>query len=129
MATGSVDGLVSGMDTSSIIKQLLSLERQPQLRLEQKKKAQETRIAAYQAVNAKFAALQAAADNLGRAETWQAYRVTSSSSGVTATASTSALTGSHTFEVLALAKAHSAFYGATHTSTAQRITTEPTRPY
>jgi flagellar hook-associated protein 2 len=120
----SVDGLVSGMDTSTIINQLLQLERQPQLRLEQKKAAHEAKIAAYQMVNAKLIALQSAADTLGKADTWRAFKVTSSTSSVSATASTSAIAGSYAFEVRALAKAHSAFYGDPVTSTAERITTD-----
>lgn len=37
MANTSVDGLVSGLSTSTIIEQLMSLERQPQLRLTRKR--------------------------------------------------------------------------------------------
>lgn len=120
----TVDGLVSGMDTTTIINQLLSLERQPQLRLEQKKATQEARIAAYQMVNAKFIALQTAADSLALADTWKAFKVTSSTASVSATASTSAIAGTYDFEVLALAKGHAAFYGAAVSSTAEQITAD-----
>lgn len=122
ISTGSVDGLVSGMDTANIIEQLISLERTPQTRLQFKKARGEAKIAAYQLVNARFGALQSAADKLGKADTWKAFKVTSSSTGVSATASTNALTGNHTFEVLALAKAHATFEGGTYASTAQQIT-------
>lgn len=119
---GSVDGLVSGMDTTSVINQLMSLERQPQLRLEQRKAAAENKIKAYQSVNSKLAALQSNADALTKADTWKAFKVTSSTTGVSASATTKALPGSYTFEVLALAKAHAQLSATTYTSTAQRVT-------
>jgi len=37
MASSSVDGLISGLDTTSIISQLMTIERQPQDQLRSKK--------------------------------------------------------------------------------------------
>lgn len=116
----AVDGLVSGMDTATVIKQLLDLERIPQQRLVQKQQDQQARIAAFQSINAKVLSLQTAADALTKADTWKAFKVTSSSSSVSATASTSALTGSYTFEVVATAKAHSEISTHVFTSTAEQ---------
>lgn len=116
----SVDGLVSGMDTTAVIQQLLQLERMPQVRLEQKQKAYEAKVAAYQSVNTKLLALQSAADALTKTDTWSAFKVSSSTTSVSGTATSSALSGSYTFEVVALAKAHSELSSYVFTSTAEQ---------
>lgn len=115
-----VDGLVSGMDTTAVIQQLLQLERMPQARLEQQQKAYETKVASYQSVNAKLLTLQTASDALAKASTWSAFKVASSSTSVSGTASTSALSGSYSFEVIGLAKAHAELSSHVFTSTAER---------
>lgn len=121
MANTSVDGLVSGLSTSTIIEQLMSLERQPQLRLARKRAANEERIAAYQAINNRLASLRSAADTLTRASAWSARSVTSSSTAVTATATADALTGSMTFDVTSVARAQSYVYGTAVASTAVKV--------
>lgn len=118
MANTSIDGLVSGLSTSSIIDQLMSIERQPQLRLTQKKKANDTTIGAYQAINTRIAALRTAADALTKAAAWSARSVASSSPAVSATATSDALTGTMTFDVTSVAKAQSYVYGTSVASTA-----------
>lgn len=115
-----VDGLVSGMDTTAVIQQLLDLERMPQVRLEQRQKTYETKVAAYQSVNAKLLTLQTASDALAKASTWSAFKVSSSSTSVSGTASTSALSGSYSFEVISLAKAHAELSSQVFTSTAEQ---------
>ncbi len=40
----AIDGLSSGLDTTSIIKQLMQLERQPQVRLQTRQSATESAI-------------------------------------------------------------------------------------
>ena len=118
----SVDGLISGMDTSSIITQLMQLERQPVTRLEQKKTAATAESAAYQGLNTKFVALQAAGDKLTQASFWQGRKATSDSTSVTASASTAALTGSFTFDVEQVAAAQSYVSAATFSSTSASAT-------
>ena len=58
----TVDGLVSGINTTQIISQLMQIEAQPQNMLKSKVSAESTVLSAYQAVNSKFAALQTAAE-------------------------------------------------------------------
>ena len=53
----AVDGLVSGMATSDVIRQLLMLERQPVVRLQAKKTAADKAVTALQGLNTKFSAL------------------------------------------------------------------------
>ena len=64
--TSSVDGLVSGLDTTTIISQLMSIEKQPQDALKQKQADANTMVSVYQALNTKFAALQSAAQTISR---------------------------------------------------------------
>jgi flagellar hook-associated protein 2 len=103
----TVDGLVSGLDTTTIVSQLMSLERAPQTRLKSSLSAQQADVTAYQAINTKMAALQTAADKVALAATWSQGTATSSSTAVTATAGTGAISGSVTFSVTALAAAGS----------------------
>ncbi len=107
MAT-TVDGLVSGMNTSTMISQLMQIEAAPQTRLKSKVTAAQTSVTAYQSVNTKLAALKSAADDLSQLSTWRSVKPVSSSPSVTATAvsgSLNATAGSLTFDVVALARA------------------------
>jgi len=105
--TASIDGLVSGLDTTQIINSLLSIERQSQNRLKLAKTADQAVVAAYQSLNTRFGALRAAADLLATAASWHAVRATSSSSAITAPAASGAGVGTLTFTVDRLATAES----------------------
>ena len=50
----AIDGLSSGLDTTSIIKQLMQLEKQPQLRLQSRQSATESAILSLRTLNSKF---------------------------------------------------------------------------
>jgi flagellar hook-associated protein 2 len=104
--TSSVDGLVSGLSTSSLIQQLMTVEAAPQTRLKSKASTAQTAVDSYQSVNTKVAALKSAGDTLGQLSTWRAISATSSSSSVTATAmvGTNTATGTTQFDVKSLAK-------------------------
>src|SRR2546423_7939569 len=103
--TTSIDGLISGMNTSQVISQLMQVEAQQQTGLKQKVKDQKTVIKSLQSVNSKVSALKTAADKLILPMTWQAAKAASTSDAVKATAKTGAPTGSWTFNVKALATA------------------------
>ncbi|MFD0519766.1 flagellar cap protein FliD N-terminal domain-containing protein [Paractinoplanes durhamensis] len=107
--TSSVDGLVSGLSTSSMITQLMSVEAQPQNRLKAKVTTAQTAVASYQSVNTKAAALKNAGDALSQLSTWRSIKATSSSTSVTASTSSNlnSSTGSLTFNVTALASKQS----------------------
>ncbi|GGK82993.1 flagellar filament capping protein FliD [Mangrovihabitans endophyticus] len=104
--TSSVDGLVSGLSTSSLISQLMEVEAAPQTRLKSKVSAAETVVKSYQAVNTKLSALKGAADDLSQLSTWRAIKPVSNSTSVTATAvgGTNTTTGTMSFDVVQLAK-------------------------
>lgn len=114
----SVDGLVSGMDTTSIISQLMATEAAPQNALKSKLSATQTAASAYRTVNTTFLAITAAADAALKPDLWATTKATSSSPSVAATASSGALTGSLTFTVDKLASGHAVVNRNTGTWTA-----------
>lgn len=116
MAT-TVDGLVSGLDTTTIINQLIQIQAAPQDRLKSSLSSTQAEVTAFQAVNTKMAGLQGAADKLAQSAAWGSVSATSSSTAVAATASSGALTGALTFSVQALAAAKSSISSQTYSST------------
>jgi flagellar hook-associated protein 2 len=102
----TVDGLVSGLQTSSIIAQLMQVEAQPQTNLKSQVTSTNKIISAYQSVNTKMATLKTAAEALTSSDTWKAVKTTSSSPTVTATATAGTTAGSTTFSITQLAVNH-----------------------
>ena len=106
MSTFSISGLSSGIDTTSLISQLMTLAAQPQTALKNQLSTEQTVISAYQSINTKLTALQAAADAVNQASTWAATKASSSSTSVVAATNSSATAGSSTtFNVTRLAAA------------------------
>jgi flagellar hook-associated protein 2 len=104
----SVDGLVSGLDTTTIISQLMQLERQPQTRLKARQATVETAIGALRNLNTKFLAVTTAAAKLQDSKGWAPATATSSDvTKVAVTASPGAVPGSLSIKVGALAAAGS----------------------
>jgi flagellar hook-associated protein 2 len=108
----TVDGLVSGMDTTSMIASMMQIESQPKTKLQAKVKTAQTTVSSYQSLNSKVSALKSAADDLGQLSSWRSIKPTVSSAAATptsvtatATGGTSTATGSVTFDVVSLAKA------------------------
>lgn len=106
-SSSAVDGLISGLDTSSIIAKLISVDAAPQTQLKSNVSAAQTKVTAYQSVNAKLSALQTAASSLTQATTWVAAAASTSDSNATAAATASASPGSISFSVDALASGKS----------------------
>jgi len=105
--TQTVSGIVSGMDTATVIQQLLELQRAPVYRLEAKKQLATQRIAAWQALNAALLGLKVSSYALARTPLYQAKSVSVSDSDVlTATATTAAQAGFYSLRVAQLARAH-----------------------
>src|SRR6185437_6715532 len=82
----SVSGLISGLDTSSIITQLMQIEAEPQTALKNTLTSTQSAITGYQDLNTKFQALLASAQTLQTASTWGARTATSSDGSVAASA-------------------------------------------
>src|SRR5437588_5576309 len=124
-STSSVDGLVSGLDTTTIISQLMAIEKQPQDALKTKQSDANTMVAVYQALNTKFAALQSAAQTISRVADWKAMKASSSSTNVTATATSAASTGALSFTVENLSRAGSVASTGTVVSTSVVVANGP----
>jgi len=104
----SVGGLVSGMDTQTIISQLMQIEANPQTLLKQRLSSTQTEAAAYRAVNTRFDALRSAAETLTTdTNAWRSAKATASPTSVTATAAPGAAPGQLSFAVDRVATAHS----------------------
>jgi flagellar hook-associated protein 2 len=98
--------LSSGIDTTSLISQLMTVAAQPQTQLKNQLSVQQNTLTAYQAINTKLTALQAAADAVKQAGTWSATKAVSSSTAVVASTTSAAASGSATtFDVIRLATA------------------------
>ena len=108
MAGMNVDGLISGLDTTSLINQLLQVEAAPQQALRNKVVAQQRVVTAYQTVNARFVALQTAAEALIGDTAWDPVKATSSTTSVVASVTAGAQTGSLGLYVDTVASAYSA---------------------
>ncbi|SNS49939.1 flagellar hook-associated protein 2 [Geodermatophilus saharensis] len=115
MVSLSVDGLVSGLDTTGLITQLVAAEgvvqTQLKTRLTQTQKAAE----AYRSINTKVDALRSAAEELTKGGTWTAAKATSSSTAVAVAVTGTPQPGSITFTVTSVAAAHTVV-GATQSA-------------
>jgi len=103
----SVDGLISGLDTTEIIDSIMAVERRPVTLLEARRERYTNQSLGYQNVTAKLLAVKANADALASASTFDA-RVTTSSDTTIIEASAAARTpvGTHELTVARLARNH-----------------------
>ena len=115
----SIDGLISGMDTTSLVTQLLRAEAAPQTQLKAKLAKAETQASAYRTINTTFAAVRAAAEALTTSGLGAARKATPSAEHVTASAGAAAADGaSVTFSVVSTARAQSQVSTPTWSGTA-----------
>jgi flagellar hook-associated protein 2 len=107
VSTFSIDGLVSGLNTTDVINKLLEVERAPVRKLEARKSEANARLAAWRTLNTKLAGLLDRAAALARSLTYQAARATTSDARVAAaSASAGAPPGTYALTVSRLASAH-----------------------
>ncbi|MDI6099918.1 flagellar filament capping protein FliD [Actinoplanes sp. NEAU-A12] len=119
--SSSVDGLVSGLSTSSMISQMMKVEAAPQTKLKAKVETAETAVTSYQSVNTKLKALKSAADAVSSMGSWRALKTNSSSESVTATAvgGLTGMTGSVKFDVTSVARAQTSLLKMSDTTAEQ----------
>ncbi len=122
MANTSIGGLISGLDTASIISQLMQLEAQPQTRLKTKVTVEQSAVTALQALNAKLSSLATKTADLAKAAGWGLSAATSSSANVTAAADSGATPASLTFKVTQTATRSQAIFADDFTRSAQATT-------
>ncbi|MCX8039713.1 MAG: flagellar filament capping protein FliD [Planctomycetota bacterium] len=103
----NVGGLASGIDTKSLVEQLLKAERAPARIAEQKRAQTQARLDAVKQMNTRLLALRDALDDIKQTSAFAARRATSSNESIlTASAAANAVTGSVTVNVKQLASAH-----------------------
>lgn len=102
----SVGGLMSGLDTESIVSQLMALEQQPIFLLQQKEAAYQAKISAFGSLKGGLSALQSTVTALKDADSFISINATSGNTDVlTLSASQDAEPGQHQVVVSALAQA------------------------
>lgn len=92
-STLAIDGLVSGLDTTALINSLMQVEAVPQTLLKNKVSEAQTLVTALQGLNTKVASLADLAGKTAAPAALDLYSATSSSSDVTATATSAAAPG------------------------------------
>ncbi|WNV76473.1 flagellar filament capping protein FliD [Geodermatophilus sp. DSM 44513] len=122
MAGFNISGLASGLDTTSIISQLMQLERQPQTLLRTKLTDTKADASAYRTVNSTVSTLQSAAEKLTQAATWTPVKASSSHTSVSASASAGAATGQISFSVTTLAASHTVIDNSTWSDPTSDVT-------
>lgn len=107
----SIGGIASGLDTASIIDQLMQVEAIPRTQLQTKQKTTETFVAALQALNTKVSSLTENAAKAMKSASFDVWKGTSSADSVTVTTGTGAAAGTLEFRVDALAQGKSTLSG------------------
>jgi len=106
MATITLPGLSTGIDTGALIKQLMAIEQRRYNSYSTQKTAYSDKLTNMNTLDSKLVALRTATKALSSAQQLASFRVSSSDNDVlTATASTGAFEGSHSVEVNQLATA------------------------
>ncbi|WP_319588647.1 flagellar filament capping protein FliD [uncultured Desulfobulbus sp.] len=121
MASITFGGLASGIDTDSIITQLMNIEKKPLTRLENDKSYLNTRLTAFSNFNTKLKALETAIEDLDSTNKFRSYSATlASEEYFSIQTSSSSKAGSYNVEVVNLAqvqKTASVGYASSSTST------------
>ena len=84
MSLGGLSGLASGVDTSSIVEQLIALDRQATTRLSLRKSAVQARQTNLKDIATKLTALKTASEDLSGVSAWTATQKVESSEAITA---------------------------------------------
>jgi flagellar hook-associated protein 2 len=109
----SVGGLVSGLDTNSMIEQLLEVERQPIVKLQQKEAAYQVELSAYGSLKGVLGSLRSAVEDLDSVSNLTGFSAVSADTELfSASADENAITGSYDITVQQLAKVHKLASGA-----------------
>jgi flagellar capping protein FliD len=95
------------MDWETTIKQLLAIERRPQIMLQDRKDQNDTKLSLWAQIQSKVQNLQSAMEGMDQRSEFAVKSASSSDPSLVAVAANaSAAEGAHTLEVLQLAKAH-----------------------
>ena len=128
---GAIDGLISGLNTTQIISQLMQVERLPEQQLTNHKTDSQTMVSSMQGLNSLFTALQTAAkafvpDSITKQSAWGSTTGTSSASTLAGvTTGPTAQPGSARFTVTSVASAASVVSSGTVGSLTSTVATSP----
>lgn len=120
----SISGLASGIDTATIIDQLMQIERQPQTRLKNQVTVSAARKTALSDIQTRLKNLQLAAQDLKSATLWSDKQTVDINDPTKATVSLTgpAGTGSYSLTATALARGAQKWYTYTQSTSDQTIT-------
>ena len=93
MGSLAIDGLVSGLDTTTLINQLMSIESQPRVLLKAKVSTTQSLVNAFQNLNSSVASLATLARKTALPATIDLFTATASASSVSVTAGAGASAG------------------------------------
>jgi len=118
--TSVASAVTSGLDVNALVNQLMTVEQQPITKLATREASYQAKLSAFGTIKGAVASFQTSVSALSNASTFQPITATSSDTTVaSASALTSALPGSYSFEVSSLAQAQSlAAAGQTEVGTA-----------
>jgi flagellar hook-associated protein 2 len=122
MANTSIGGLISGLDTATIVSQLMQIEAQPQSRLKVRVSTEQTALNALQALNAKLSTLASKAAELAKASGWGASTGTSTSDHVAVTTDAGVTPAGLDFTVVRTATRTQAIFPNAFSQTGQATT-------
>ena len=105
MAGIQLPGIATGLDTSTLIDQLMQAEAVPQTLLKNRLSSEQSYLSALQNINALVASLDTTASAMAEPGGLAAFTAKSSVDGVSATAGASAVSGSYSFRVDQIATA------------------------
>jgi flagellar hook-associated protein 2 len=109
----SVGGLVSGMDTESIISQLQAIEKKPIAAIQQKESDYQVQLSAYSQLQSSLSSVKSAVLDLESLLNINSYSATSSNTSLlSVSAGAGAIAGNYTIKVNALASAQKLQSGA-----------------
>lgn len=111
MANASIGGLVSGLDTATLIDQFMAIEAAPQTRLKKRVETEQSLVTTLQTLNTKAALLGSKAADLAKPATWNAVTATSSHASVTVSAAATAGATRLNLTVTTTAKTHQLAFG------------------
>ena len=106
MASSSISGLASGLDTAAIIDQLMRLEASSQASLKSRQTTTQSVISALRQLNTDTTLIASSAGRLAKAETWQTLHGTATGTGVSVAVTSSATPSTFSFTVDRLAATH-----------------------
>ncbi|GAA2023454.1 flagellar filament capping protein FliD [Nocardioides kribbensis] len=119
MATSSISGLASGLDTATLVDQFMQLEAAPQTRLKAKVSSEQSLVTTLQTLNTKVALLASKAEALAKPSAWTPLTATSSNAAVSVTAGASAGPASLSVTVTGVARSHQLGFAQAHALTDQ----------